>query len=221
MSRQNSVSDNFYDMLFNPIKKHNGSILEVGCGKGTLSDYIHTMGRSIVSLDIDGLELAKAKQTYPHLKLIQGDAQNLPFSDNSFDILISIENFEHLPDVDQHLFEVKRVLKPNGILLIKTPNKIWDTPYWLIIKRWTYKELKKPGCHISTQTYYELKKLLENHGFNVTFLTINALHPDSLLHPSRRQNERYNILAGCLSYINYYLPNYFKFGLFCVASTRD
>ena len=47
-----------------------------------------------------------------------------PSPDNSFDIIISVENLEHLPNIDQHLFEVKRVLKPNGIYLIKTPNKL-------------------------------------------------------------------------------------------------
>ena len=170
MDRLSTAFNDFHNMLFNPIEKHSGCILEVGSGGGHLSNYIHTKGRSIVSLDINGLKLVKVKQTYPNLNLIRGDAQNLPFSDNSFDILISVENLEHLSDVNQHISEVKRVLKPTGIFLIKTPNKILDTPYWLIIKRASYKELKKAGNHISTQTYWELKGLLENNGFNVVFL---------------------------------------------------
>lgn len=214
MDRQNSVFNEFHNMLFNPIKSHSGNILEVGCGEGHLSDYIHINGRSIVSLDIKGLRLVKAKQTYPNLNLIQGDAQNLPFSDNSFNIIISIENFEHLPDVNQHIFEVKRVLKTNGIFLIKTPNKIWDTPYWLI-KGQSYKELKKPGNHISTQTYYELKELLEINGFDVTFLIVDYLHPN------RKQNRYYNVLAWLFKYIGYYLPYYLKFSLFCIAVKKE
>lgn len=215
MDKISSEFNDFHNMLFNPIEKYSGSILEVGSGKGHLSNYIHTKGRSIVSLDIDGLKLVKVKQTYPNLNLIRGDAQNLPFSDNSFDILISVENIEHLPDVNQHISEVKRVLKPTGIFLIKTPNKILDTPYWLIIKRLSYKELRKPGNHISTQTYWELKGLLENNGFDVVFKKVNSLHP------TRLKNKNYNILAKCFKYMNYYLPYYFNFSLFCIASKKD
>ncbi len=214
MDKVSSDFDDFHNMLLNPIEKYTGSILEVGSGEGHLSNYIHTKGRSIVSLDINGLKLAKAKQTYPNLNLIQGDAQNLPFSDNSIDIIISIENFEHLPDVNQHIFEVKRVLKSNGVFLIKTPNKIWDTPYWLA-KGSSYKELKKPGSHISTQTYSELKKRLEINGFDVTFLNVTYLHP------SRKQNGNYNILSNIFKYLNRYLPFYFKFSLFCIAVKKD
>ncbi len=191
MDRLNSEFNDFHNMLLNPIEKYSGNILEVGCGDGHLSNYIHIKGRSIVSLDINDLKLSKAKQTYPNLNLIQGDAQNLPFSDNSFDIIISIENFEHLPDVNQHLFEVKRVLKSNGIFLIKTPNKIWDTPYWLI------------------------KELLEMNGFDVTFLNVNYLHP------SRKTNKHYYIFSNIFKYLNLYLPFYFKFSLFCIAVKKD
>ena len=211
MNKQSTDFDDFHNMLFSPVEKHKGRVLEVGCGEGYLSNYIFMKGRSIVSLDIDSLRLIKAKQLNPYLNLIKGDAQCLPFPDNSFDIIISVENIEHLPNVDQHLFEVKRILKPNGIYLIKTPNKLWDTPYWVILKGQAYKELKKPGNHISTQTYHGLKRLLEGSDFNVAFLTTD------LLHPNRKQNEHYGLLASCFKYINYYLPNCLKPCLFCVA----
>lgn len=215
MDRLSIAFNDFHNMLFNPIENHSGSILEVGSGEGHLSNHIHTKGRSIASLDINRLKLIKAKQTYPNLNLIQGDAQNLPFSNNSFDIIISIENFEHLSDVNQHILEVKRVLKSNGIFLIKTPNKIWDTPYWLLIKGWSYKELKKPGNHISTQTYYELKERLEINGFDVTFLKFKYLHPN------RKKSWYYNIFNQAFKYIDYYLPLYFGFSLFCVAFKKN
>lgn len=115
MDRMSSAFNDLHNILFSPIEKYSGSILEVGSDEGHLSNYIHTKDRLIVSLDINGLKLVKVKQTYPNLNLIRGDAQNLPFSDNSFDILISVENLEHLSDVNQHISEVKRVLKPNGI----------------------------------------------------------------------------------------------------------
>lgn len=210
MDRPNSDFDDFHNMLFSPIEKYNGNILEVGSGEGRLSNFIHNKGRSIVSIDINGIRLIKSKQTYPNLNLIRGDAQDLPFPDNFFEVVVSIENFEHLPDVNRHLSEVKRILKPSGVFLIKTPNKIWDTPYWLL-KGQSYKELKKPGNHVSTQTYYGLKGLLETDGFDVTFLAVNYLHPN------RKQNRYYNIFAGLFKCANCYLPYYFRFSLFCVA----
>ena len=54
--------------------------------------------------------------------VVQGDAQNLPFSDNSFDLVVSCETIEHLPPVQNAVCEMHRVTRPGGKLFLTTPN---------------------------------------------------------------------------------------------------
>jgi len=72
------------------------------------------------------LHAARAKLPAAGLRfpatLIQGDAQNLPFADDSFDVVVSCETIEHLPDVKSAVREMHRVTRPGGKLLLTTPN---------------------------------------------------------------------------------------------------
>ena len=54
--------------------------------------------------------------------LVHGDAQQLPFADNSFDRIVSCETIEHLPDVRSAILEMFRVTRPGGKLFLTTPN---------------------------------------------------------------------------------------------------
>jgi ubiquinone/menaquinone biosynthesis C-methylase UbiE len=55
--------------------------------------------------------------------LVQGDALNLPFKDESFDIVTAFEVIEHLYDPQKALGEIRRILKMDGIALISTPRR--------------------------------------------------------------------------------------------------
>ena len=57
-----------------------------------------------------------------------GDVYALPYSDNSFDAIVSTEVIEHLQNVDQYLTEIKRCLKPKGTIIISTPIRITHKP---------------------------------------------------------------------------------------------
>lgn len=95
--------------------------LEVGCGRATMSSYFSDNGWKTTSLDLspDVIDIAQKIFAKNNLKgdFVVGDVLNMPFKDNSFDVIVSIGLLEHFEDVDQLMKEQIRVLKPNGLFL--------------------------------------------------------------------------------------------------------
>ena len=87
----------------------NSLVLEVGCGRGAFQDLVaHYVG----------VDLSEHVARYLHKPFFCASATALPFHDNSFDAIWSIHVLEHVPDPDQALLEMRRVLKPNGLLYL-------------------------------------------------------------------------------------------------------
>jgi len=82
--------------------------------------------KRVVGLDISGVALNRAKkflQDRKEIELILGDAQNLRFDDNSFDVAICSEMLEHVPDPHSVIKELHRILKQDGNLVVSIPNE--------------------------------------------------------------------------------------------------
>jgi 2-polyprenyl-3-methyl-5-hydroxy-6-metoxy-1,4-benzoquinol methylase len=103
-------------------------ILEVACGRGGFVRQLAIAGACVTGCDFSSAALRAARTKIPETgltfsaTLIQGDAQNLPFADNSFDLVVSCETIEHLPDVKSAVRGMHRVTRPGGKLLLTTPN---------------------------------------------------------------------------------------------------
>lgn len=98
-----------------------GRALEVGCGRGSLSSYFADAGWDCVLLDYSPAALAIARKIFDFhdlpAKFATGDANALPFPDNTFDLTSSIGLLEHFEDVRIPIAEQIRVLKPDGWFL--------------------------------------------------------------------------------------------------------
>lgn len=95
------------------------NVLEVGCAYGILADLLADLGANVTGLDISTWAITQAQVRYPTMTFVEGDALALPFSNNSFDIVIGIGVLECLADnaaMEIALREAKRVLKPKGKL---------------------------------------------------------------------------------------------------------
>jgi len=95
------------------------SVLEVGCGMGEGLNFLSRIvePRSMTGLDLTAaaIERAKAKlERGTKLRYVQGDAEKLPFEDDSFDVVINVESSHNYPDLGKFIDEVARVLKPGG-----------------------------------------------------------------------------------------------------------
>lgn len=106
-------------------------ILDIGCGAGHGSYKLAKKGfKKVHGVDVSGDAIAYAKENW-HLDNVEfsvGDAMSMPFKDNTFDIVTGFEVFEHLTDWRKFLSEIKRVLKPSGMVYISTPNKTLYSP---------------------------------------------------------------------------------------------
>lgn len=102
-------------------KKKNQRILDIGCGDGVLLSLIKNARLYGVDLDQDSLDFAATKIK---AKLVKASAEKLPFKNNLFDVVIATEIIEHLSKPELMLKEIKRVLKPNGRVIISTPNQL-------------------------------------------------------------------------------------------------
>ncbi|MFX1514473.1 MAG: class I SAM-dependent methyltransferase, partial [Promethearchaeota archaeon] len=106
--------------------KHSSNIkriLEVGCGSGKLTVPIYNNGYDIVAMDYAELPLLWLRKKNTNIRIIQGDAQDLPFLTNSFDCVISIQIIDYLDSRLKFYAEVNRVLIPGGKFLLHFSNK--------------------------------------------------------------------------------------------------
>jgi SAM-dependent methyltransferase len=101
-----------------------GELLEVGCGPGYLISFLEKWfpKMSITGFEYDQRLIEEAKERVQRISFIQGNAEELPFSDCQFDVMVSLHLIEHLYNPEKMLQEVHRVLKPNGIFIVATPN---------------------------------------------------------------------------------------------------
>jgi 2-polyprenyl-3-methyl-5-hydroxy-6-metoxy-1,4-benzoquinol methylase len=105
-------------------------VLEMACGRGGFSRLLAARGARMFGADFSStaLQIARGKsagaesQPGVRLELAQADAQNLPYATSSFDIIVSCETIEHLPDPAAALREMARVARPGARLFLTTPN---------------------------------------------------------------------------------------------------
>lgn len=112
-----------FDELLPKSLKDKG-ILDAGCGTGLFSAEAVKRGGKVTSLDL-GEKLLKEVSKKCKSKLVVGSVTDIPFKDNSFDIVICTEVIEHTDDPIKAISELCRVVKPGGQLIITTPVKIW------------------------------------------------------------------------------------------------
>lgn len=101
----------------------NKTILDLGSGTGFLSREIAKMSKDVYALDISQAMINKMKILNKKYKInnlypLKGDAHNLPFMENTFDLIFTRLTLHHFKDIDLVLKEIKRVLKKNGELII-------------------------------------------------------------------------------------------------------
>lgn len=139
-------------------------LLDVGCSNGAFIHVANKMGMNCEGVE-PAQEAAQAAQE-SGLKVSHGFLEEVDFPDNSFNVITIFEVIEHLRDPLSLLKECRRLLKPAGILGIRTGN----TDSWTakIFKgQWHYFNIEKHGGHISFFNKKSMFALAQNAGFKV------------------------------------------------------
>ena len=141
-----------------------GRVLDVGCGNGFLLDHIR---RQHLGVDVFGCDFSWQlckNSTNLHQKgiFVQGDGEELPFLSNIFDAVFITEVLEHIIKPESVLLEIRRVLKPNGKLVLSVPNRDWFRYDKYVKKRKVFQPIDD---HWFTRE--ELKRLLVQSQFEI------------------------------------------------------
>ena len=97
-----------------------GSALDLGCGDGRLSAEL--AADSLTAADVSRVALERARRRLPEARLVDLDPDGgLPLEDGAFDLVLCAETLEHVRDVQLLLSEIRRVLRPGGLLALTTP----------------------------------------------------------------------------------------------------
>ncbi|MGE3512655.1 MAG: class I SAM-dependent methyltransferase [Vicinamibacterales bacterium] len=140
-------------------------VLEIGTGTGSLLSRLRARGYDACGVDVNAQLLDEARRWHGDLPVQQVQGTRLPFADGTFDIVMSFDVFEHIPDTDAHLREVRRVLRPGGRYLIQTPNK-WTNVVFETIRWRSFTRFREDHC--SLHSLAELRRRLARHGFRTT-----------------------------------------------------
>lgn len=130
-------------------------VIEVACGAGAGLGYLASVARSVQGCDIADEVLQPARAHYgTRIRIETADAAKLPYADSSADVILLFEAIYYLPDAQAFMTEVKRILRPQGVLLIATANKdLFDFN-------------PSPFSHVYYGTV-ELAELMKQNGFEI------------------------------------------------------
>lgn len=146
-------------------------VLEVGGGGGFLLEELGEQGfHRLTGSDITVTALAEMSRRKHGFTVVGTDAESLPFTAASFDVVISSDVLEHLTRPYRHLAEVHRILAPGGSYLIKTPNRRPAELYYRARGLYDYHI-----WHPSMFAPGELKQALGASGFGSVFLPVSDL----------------------------------------------
>jgi ubiquinone/menaquinone biosynthesis C-methylase UbiE len=148
-------------------------VLEVACGRGGFLRDMAVAGACVTGCDFSFAALRVAATRlrigamHSSAALIQGDAQSLPFGNDSFDLVVSCETIEHLPDVGAAMKEMHRVTKPGGKLLLTTPNYANLTGLYAVYSRLRCRPVVKDQPFDRRQWFPQIRQCVRRGGWKI------------------------------------------------------
>jgi len=154
---RSNYAEKYAEYIYKSFFKKTGKLLDIGCGRGYYIDAFNKLG-----FETGGCDVEVVREDVIQVNL---EKSKLPYEDNTFDFVFSKSVIEHIKNTDNYLSEIKRVLKPDGMLFLMTPN--WKTAYKIFYDSFT---------HYRPFTKRSLKGILLYHDFK-NIIVKNARHP--------------------------------------------
>jgi len=163
---------------FIPIELQQTTWLDIGCGSGGIAVAIAPHVKSIIAVDPSPwMEWSTFQDSYPHLQFFSQPIENLSFADNSVDIILCNQVYEHTANPQFLIAEIYRILKPGGYCYFAGPNLLfpiephvfWPLVHWLP-RTWAVRLMQlcrsKGVLDADSVTYWTLTRWL--HNFEIT-----------------------------------------------------
>lgn len=131
----NMCRKDYPDVLAEVVKEPFSDLLDAGCGTGAMLSLFQKdcPDRNYTGVDLSKkmIEVARAKQM-EGIHFVAGDCEDLPFPENSFDVVTCSMSFHHYPDPEQFFISLRRVLRPGGRLVLRDMASGSSLVMWLI-----------------------------------------------------------------------------------------
>lgn len=169
------------------VREHLGSvaglrILEVACGRGGFVSELSRAGGRVTGCDFSAAALRVGHGKLQYLAggasapaLVQGDAQSLAFADETFDVVVSCETIEHVPDPWAALREMCRVTRPGGKLFLTTPNYLNFMGVYELYAHFRHPGRKDDQPYDRRQWFPQIRRYVRRGGWRI-------VHSDGTVH---------------------------------------
>lgn len=117
-----------YEWITRSFPLAGADLVEAGCGEGYGADALRCAGAHVTAMDYDQQTISHVSSRYSEIAAIHSNLDSFPISDDSVDLIVSLQVFEHLWDTAKFLAEVRRTLRSEGIAIISTPNRVTFSP---------------------------------------------------------------------------------------------
>ncbi|RXK57433.1 class I SAM-dependent methyltransferase [Lacibacter luteus] len=170
-------------------------VLDLASGEGYGSSLLAKNAARVYGVDIDkeAIENAKVKYKVQNLEYLLGRADAIPLEDASVDMVVSFETLEHHDKHHEMIAEIKRVLKPEGILIISTPEK----------KYYSDERKYSNPFHVKELYQDEFKELISNYFSHVNMYFQNMVNGSLLL--SENSDQRISYHSGDFNDIDLFM----------------
>jgi ubiquinone/menaquinone biosynthesis C-methylase UbiE len=150
-------------------------VLDIASGEGYGSNLLATVASKVTGVDIDAGTVRAANEKYAakhgNLEFIQGSADSIPTSPGLFDAVVSFETIEHHDKHKEMMKEIKRVLKPGGLLIISSPDKLFYSDKPGTTNPFHVKELYKDEFRLLLTSYFKNVVLYRQKSFFSSVIT--------------------------------------------------
>lgn len=151
------------------LNDHYSLVLDAGCGNGRDFKMYLSHADKVIGVDFSTGMVREAKRKKENLngkqvEVLVGDVTQLPFKSNTFDLIVCSEVLEHVPNWERAIAEFYRLLKPDGELIISTPNKLSIYGLTRYLGRFLFGS-RHP--YDRWKTYFEHRKVLRSARFKV------------------------------------------------------
>lgn len=140
------------------------NLLDLGCGDGNHLEYLQNYAANIFGSDYNLVRLVRSRARNSSATLFLADILDYPARDNFFDIIFFHHVIEHIPQDGDALKAIYRILKPNGLLILGTPNEgVW---WWQLAYKLQPESLQTTD-HVHFYTSTSLSERISKAGFQI------------------------------------------------------
>lgn len=169
-----------YALALNHVKDK--IVLDIACGEGYGSFLISDKAKQVYGVDINQEIVQFASQKYKknNLSFLEGSTSKIPLDDNTVEVIISFETIEHHDEHDEMILEMKRVLKPDGLIMMSSPDKFYYSDERNYKNIFHVKELYKNEFKVLVEKYFDQVHLLSQTHINGVSLILDENKQRSL-----------------------------------------